>query len=178
MEPIRIGDKLINRRKIHQQIDAMLELRMQGFAQQEVARAYATDRAFVSRLESLGEIRKGGKVALIAFPINNTDEILKLAVQEGIEFTIVLNEKERWDFVSEKSGVQLLNEVMSIVSRLRENDIVIVAASNMRIHLAEALLDKQVIGLQLGESPIEEDKYLKPQLIKDIMQQIKRVTET
>ncbi|MEG0970681.1 MAG: hypothetical protein RSE47_06190, partial [Acidaminococcaceae bacterium] len=108
----------------------------------------------------------------------NTDEIINLAVQEGIEFTIVLNEKERWDFVSEKSGVQLLNEVMSIVSRLRENDIVIVAASNMRIHLAEALLDKQVIGLQLGESPIEEDKYLKPQLIKDIMQQIKRVTET
>ena len=175
MEPIRIGDKLINRNKIHKQIDAMLDLRMQGFAQQEVAKAYATDRAFVSRVESLGEIRKGGRVALVAFPISNKEEILTLAAQEGIEFSVVFNDKERWAFLRDKNGVQLFNEVMSIIAKLRESDVVIVAASNMRINLAEAIIDKHVIGITMGESPIEEDKYLEPQLIKDIMQKIKKV---
>ena len=45
----------------------------------------------------------------------------------------------------------------------------------MRINLAEAIIDKHVIGITMGESPIEEDKYLEPQLIKDIMQKIKKV---
>ncbi|MGL5206859.1 MAG: transcriptional regulator [Acidaminococcaceae bacterium] len=175
MEPIRIGDKLINKNRIHQQIDAMLDLRMQGFSQQEVAKAYATDRAFVSRVESLGEIRKGGRIALVAFPISNKDEILSLAAQEGIEFSVVFNDKERWAFLRDKNGVQLFNEVMTIVAKLRESDIVIVAASNMRINLAEAIIDKHVIGITMGESPIEEDKFLEPQLIKDIMQKIKKV---
>ena len=175
MEPIRIGDKLINRNKIHKQIDAMLDLRMQGFSQQEVAKAYATDRAFVSRVESLGEIRNGGRVALVAFPISNKEEILTLAAQEGIEFSVVFNDKERWAFLRDKNGVQLFNEVMSIIAKLRESDVVIVAASNMRINLAEAIIDKHVIGITMGESPIEEDKYLEPQLIKDIMQKIKKV---
>ena len=175
MEPIRIGDKLINRNKIHKQIDAMLDLRMQGFSQQEVAKAYATDRAFVSRVESLGEIRKGGRAALVAFPISNKEEILTLAAQEGIEFSVVFNDKERWAFLRDKNGVQLFNEVMSIIAKLRESDVVIVAASNMRINLAEAIIDKHVIGITMGESPIEEDKYLEPQLIKDIMQKIKKV---
>lgn len=175
MEPIRIGDKLINRNKIHKQIDAMLDLRMQGFSQQEVAKAYATDRAFVSRVESLGEIRKGGRVALVAFPISNKEEILTLAAQEGIEFSVVFNDKERWAFLRDKNGVQLFNEVMSIIAKLRESDVVIVAASNMRINLAEAIIDKHVIGITIGESPIEEDKHLEPQLIKDIMQKIKKV---
>ena len=175
MEPIRIGDKLINRNKIHKQIDAMLDLRMQGFSQQEVAKAYATDRAFVSRVESLGEIRKGGRVALVAFPISNKEEILTLAAQEGIEFSVVFNDKERWAFLRDKNGVQLFNEVMTIIAKLRESDIVIVAASNLRINLAEAIIDKHVIGITIGESPIEDDKYLEPQLIKDIMQKIKKV---
>lgn len=175
MELIRIGDKLINKSKLHKQIDAMLELRMQGISQQEVARAYATDRPFISRLESLGEIRKGGRIALVAFPIYNTQEIREFAAQQGIEFSVILSDKERWAFVSNKSGAQLLNEVMSIVARLREHDIVIVVASNMRIHLAEALLDKQVIGLNMGESPIEGDKYLDPQAILNIMEKIQQV---
>ena len=86
MKLIRIGEKLINRNKIEQKIDSMLDMRVQGFSQTEVAKVYATDRAFVSRLESLGEIRKGGKVAIVAFPISNAEEILQLANKEGIDF--------------------------------------------------------------------------------------------
>lgn len=175
MDPVRIGDKLINRNKIHRQIDAILELRMQGFSQLEVAKACAVDRALISRVESLGEIRKGGRVALVAFPISNKEEILQLARQEGIEFTVVFSEKERWDFLEDKNGVELFNAVTGIIAKLRESDVIIVAASNMRINLAEALLDKHVIGVTLGDSPIEEDKYLETSIIKNIMEKIKRV---
>ncbi len=72
-----------------------------------------------------------------------------------------------------RTGAQLLNDVMAIVAKLRENDVVIVAASDMRIRSAEALLDKQVVGISIGETTIEEDKYLDPQLIADVMQSIK-----
>lgn len=173
MKLIRIGEKLINRNKIEQKIDSMLDMRVQGFSQTEVAKAYATDRAFVSRLESLGEIRKGGKVAIVAFPISNAKEILQLVNKEGIDFSVLFSETERWEFVKSRTGAQLLNDVMAIVAKLRENDVVIVAASDMRIRSAEALLDKQVVGIPIGESPIEEDKYLDPQLIADVMQSIK-----
>ncbi len=173
MKLIRIGEKLINRNKIEQKIDSMLDMRVQGFSQTEVAKVYATDRAFISRLESLGEIRKGGKVAIVAFPISNAEEILQLANKEGIDFSVLFSETERWEFVRSRTGAQLLNDVMAIVAKLRENDVVIVAASDMRIRSAEALLDKQVVGISIGESPIEEDKYLDPQLIADVMQSIK-----
>lgn len=169
MEPIRIGDKLINKSKLFSQIETMLNLRIQGFSQQDVAKEFGTDRAFVSRLESLGEIRKGGKVALVAFPISNKNEIATLAAKEGIEYCLLFTEKERWDFVKSRSGPELLNDVMGFVTKLKGNDVVIVAASDMRIHSAQALLDKQVMGISLGESPIEEDKYLEPQLITKIM---------
>ncbi len=173
MKLIRIGEKLINRKKIGQQIDAMLDMRVQGFSQAEVAKVYTTDRAFISRLESLGEIRKGGKVALVAFPISNSEEILSLANKNGIDFSVIFSEKERWAFVKSRTGTQLLNDVMAIVAKLRENDVVIVAASDMRIRSAEALLDKHVVGIPIGESPIEEDKYLDPQLIAAVMSNIK-----
>lgn len=173
MKLIRIGDKLINRNKIVQQIISMLDMRVQGFSQTEVAKAYATDRAFVSRLESLGEIRKGGKVAIVAFPISNAEEIIALANKEGIDFSVIFSEQERWAFVRARTGVQLLNDVMAIVAKLRENDVVIVAASDMRIRSAEALLDKHVVGISIGESPIEEDKYLDPKIIADVMHSIK-----
>ena len=173
MVPIRIGDKLINKNKIYKQIDEMLDLRAQGFSQSEVAKTFPIDRTFVSKVETLGEIRKGGRIALVAFPISNEEEIKTLCLKEGIEFSVIFTEKARWEFVENKTGPELLNEVMSLVAKLRNNDIVIVAASDMRINLAKALLDKQVIGIPLGESPIAEDKYLDPKIVLDIMKTLK-----
>ncbi|HIU63810.1 MAG TPA: transcriptional regulator [Candidatus Avacidaminococcus intestinavium] len=176
MDPIRIGEKIINRSRIHYLVDEIVDLRMQGFSQQEVAKIHAIDRTFISRLESLGEIRKGGRVALVAFPVSNRKEIVALAEQVGIEYVVIFSEEERWAFLRDKNGVELFNAVMKIVGRLRESDVVIVAASNMRINLAKTLLDKQVVGLVLGESPIEEDKYLEPQLVQEIMESLKKVS--
>jgi len=166
---LRIGEKIINRQKIHQIIDEMLDMRSQGLSQQEVASRIGIDRTVVSKLETVGEVRKGGRIALVGFPIINCDELRLMAKQEGIEYSLLMSEQERWDFVQKKTGVDFFNAIMEIVAALRNYDIVIIIGSNMRIKLMVALLDKEVIGVQIGESPIAEDKYVDPESIRAII---------
>lgn len=170
---LRIGDKIVNRQKIHHTIDRILELRRDGLSQQDVAGQVGVDRTFVSRLETIGEVRKGGRVALIGFPVKNCEEIYEVARQEGIDFCLMLSEQERWDFVQTKSGIELFNTIMDIVANVRKHDIVIIIGSNMRIKLMETLLDKSVIGVQIGESPIAEDKYVNPEDIRALIRQLR-----
>lgn len=170
---LRIGEKIVNRQKIQQTVDAILELRTQGFSQQEVANRLNVDRTFVSRLETVGEVRKGGQVALVGFPVQNCAEITRVAAQEGIDFTLLLSEEQRWGFVQSKSGVELFNEIMQIIAQLRKYDVVIMIGSNMRIKLMEALLDKEVIGVEIGASPIADDRYVDPEQIRSIIRQLR-----
>lgn len=170
---IRIGDKIINKQKIFDTIERMLDLRHNGLSQQETANQIGIDRTVVSRLETLGEIRKGGQIALVGFPIRNREELAAAAQEEGVDFILLLTEDERNRFVQEKSGAELFNEIMQIIARLRTYDIVIFIGSNMRIKLVEALLDKEVIGIQIGESPIAEDKYFSPVELLTIIRHIK-----
>jgi len=169
---LRIGEKIINRQKIHQIIDEMLDLRSQGLSQQEVANRVCVDRTVISKLETAGEIRKGGRVALVGFPIKNCEELRLMARQEGIDYSLLMSEQERWDFVQKKTGVDFFNNIMEIIATLRHYDTVIILGSNMRIKLMETLLDKEVIGVQIGASPIAEDKYVDPENIRTIIRQL------
>jgi len=173
MDLIRIGEKIISRRKVARLIDQIFEMRSTGAAQQEVANRIGVDRTFVSRLENLGEVRKGHRIAIVGFPIKNKQEILSLLNKEGIEFTLIMTELERWDFVKNINGVDLLNKIMSLLAEARSYDIVVVIGSNKRIKVLEAILDKEVIGLEIGESPIEEDKYVNPDKVMDIIDLIR-----
>jgi predicted XRE-type DNA-binding protein len=107
---IRIGDKIISYDKIFKIIDRILSMRAEGFAQQEVADKLDIDRSFVSRLENLGEIRKGERIALVGFPVANKDELTQVALNLGVDFIYLLNNTERWDFVREKSGAALQDQ--------------------------------------------------------------------
>lgn len=170
---LRIGEKIINQQKIYEKIDAMLQMRSRGFSQQEVANQVGIDRTVISKLETLGEVRKGRSIALVGFPVQNGDELRQVVGQEGIDYCLLMSEQERWDFVQSKTGVELFNNIMEIISTLRKYDIVIMLGSNMRIKLIEALLDKEVIGMQIGESPIEEDKYVNPDELRNIIHQLR-----
>lgn len=170
---IRVGDKIINKQKVFDTIERMFTMRQQGVSQQETANQLGIDRTVVSRLETLGEIRKGGQIALVGFPIRNREELAAAAQEEGVEFIFLLTENERWKFVQQKSGAELFNEIMQIIARLRTYDIVIFIGSNMRIKLVETLLDKEVIGIQIGESPIAEDKYFSPTDLRSIIRHIR-----
>ncbi|ACB83712.1 helix-turn-helix domain-containing protein [Natranaerobius thermophilus] len=160
IEYIRVGEKLININKIEDKVRKLLNLRAQGYSQKEVSNKLEIDRTFVSRVESMGEVRKGGGIAVIGFPIKNKDELLKICDNYGVEYCFLMTDQERWTWLKNKSGEMLINRIMELVYEVRVYDIVVVLGSNYRINLIKALLNKEVIGLKIGESPIEKDVYV------------------
>ena len=95
----RIQHKIISRQKIDVKISRILDMRSRGFSQQEVADRLEVDRTFVSRLEGIGEIRKGETIAVVGFPIGNKEEIQSILEKEGVDFALLFTEKERIAFV-------------------------------------------------------------------------------
>ncbi|MGE5578355.1 MAG: transcriptional regulator [Syntrophothermus sp.] len=173
MDFVRIGEKLINRNKLLHKIDQILELRVKGLSQQETAEEVGVDRTFVSRLETLGEVRKGAKIALIGFPIKNKGEIQTVAEREGVDFIYLLTNSERWDYVKKEGGLQVLNHVISVIMRLREHDVVVFLGSNMRLKEIEEILGNEVVGIEIGESPIAEDKFVDPEELAELIRSLK-----
>lgn len=172
MDIIRIGTKVIDRKRIYKLIDRALQLRSAGLSQQEVADTLGTERSFISRLEGWGEIRRGEQIALIGFPILNKEEIEEVARAEGVDFVFLLSEVERWRFIEEKSGLELFNEIMDLIAKARTYTNVIFLGSDMRIPLMEALLDTRIVGIELGTSPLSEDIYVDPEKIRRIIKNL------
>lgn len=173
MELIRLGEKIISRRKIDQIIGEILNLRAKGLSQTEVASRLGVDRTLVCRLENLGEIRKGRSLAVVGFPILNKKEIQEVLEREGVDFIFLMSEEERWEFIKQKSGVDLFDSIMEMIARAHSFDQVVVIGSNQRIKIFEAVLDKEVVGFEIGESPIQEDKYVETAEIIELVRAIK-----
>ncbi len=173
MELIRLGEKIISRRKLDSIISEIFSLRAKGLPQTEVASRLGVDRTLVCRLESLGEIRKGRRLAVVGFPVLNKDELQKALEREGVDFIFLLSENERWEFIRQKSGIDLFNSIMEMIAKAHSYDHVIVIGSNKRIKIFEAALDKEVVGFEIGESPIREDKYVETGKIIELIRAIK-----
>jgi len=173
VEIIRIGDKLISPRKINETIERILALRQKGLSQQEVADKLQIDRTFISRLESIGEVRKGKTVAIVGFPIENKDEIYQVAAEEGVDFILLLSEQERWAFAQERSGIELLEIVMDLAAQVRQMDTIILIGSDKRIRVMQAFLGREVIPIEIGPSPITQDVRLDPEELRAILRLIK-----
>ncbi len=165
----RIGDKLVSMEKVSRVLNQIFSLRSQGFSQQEVADRVGVDRSFVSRLESLGAVRRGARIAVVGFPVKNKDEIVSLLEELGVDFHLIMTNEERWRFVEEKSGLELFNEVMDLIARVRAYDVVILIGSRQRINWGAALLDKEVLGINLGETPLTEDQYVDPERLQELI---------
>ncbi|MGI9861070.1 transcriptional regulator [Moorella naiadis] len=172
MDLIRIGDKLISRRKIDATLERIFALRRQGFSQQEAARQVGVDRTFVSRLETLGEVRRGKRIAVVGFPLANKGEVEAMLRQEGVEYTLLLTDTERWDFVRQKNGLELFNTIMEVVTRIRDYDVVIIIGSDYRIKVSEALLGRDVIGYVIGTSPIQGDRTVDVEELRQLVHQL------
>src|SRR5690625_886643 len=122
MDLFRIGTKLVSHTRIQRRISELLELRASGKSQQETADALSIDRTFVSRVEALGEVRKGGRIALVGFPIKNARTLERIAKKAGVDFALVYTEEERRELTSTVSGADLINEVMGLSGKLRSFD--------------------------------------------------------
>lgn len=173
MNFIRIQDKIISWQKIEKVLQRALQMRERGFSQQEVGDRLSLDRTFISRLESVGEIRKGQSIACVGFPILNKDEIQEILENEGVDYILLMTEKERLDFVNLCSGKELLNELMNLTAQFRKYEVVICIGSDERIKLIEGILNSEVISIEIGTSPITEDKWVDPQEIRKILRYIK-----
>jgi len=165
----RIGEKLVSMEKVSRILNQILSLRSQGLSQQEVADRVGVDRSFVSRLESLGAVRRGARLAVVGFPVKNKKEIVSLLEKLGVDFSLIMTNEERWRFVEEKSGIELFNEVMQLTARIRTYDVVILIGSRQRINWGAAFLDKEVVGIDLGETPLTEDKYVDPEELRELI---------
>jgi transcriptional regulator with XRE-family HTH domain len=173
LDLIRLGEKIISRRKIDRAVGEILSLRAKGMSQTEVATRLGVDRTLISRLESLGEIRKGRSLAVVGFPILNMEEVREALEEEGVEHIFLMSEKERWDYLKDKSGLTLFDSTMEMIAMLHSFDQIIMIGSNKRIKIVEAVLDKEVVGFEIGESPIQEDKYVDIEKIIELVQAIK-----
>ena len=172
MELIRIGEKIISIPKINNKINEILQYRMIGLSQQEVSEKLGVERTFISRLEGLGEIRKGRSIAAIGFPIKNRTEVEKVLKTCGVEYSFLMSEDERTRFVNDCSGAQLTNRIIELINKLRGFDIVIVMASDYRNRIARDLLDK-VIEIDIGKSPIKEDVNVNLDILTEILKTLK-----
>lgn len=175
MEFIRIGEKVVSRERISKLIGEILHQRSRGATQQEVALNLGVERSFVSRLEGLGEVRRGERVALVGFPIENKEMVEEIARGCGVDFTFLLSEEERLNFVGRENGAELFNEVLEILAKLRDYDLVVLLVSDKRISVIEKILDGRVLGIPIGRSPIREDKYVDPDELRSILSTV--VTE-
>ncbi|HHV16431.1 MAG TPA: transcriptional regulator [Gelria sp.] len=173
MDFFRIQHKIISWEKIEKTLKKTLNMRTRGFSQQEIADRLNIDRTFISRLESIGELRKGQTIACVGFPILNKEEIREILQNEGIDFILLMTEEERLDFINRRSGKELLNEIMDLTAQVRSHEVVICIGSDERIKLMEGVLDGQVISIEIGTSPITEDKWVDPTELKKILRSIK-----
>jgi len=173
MEIFRIQDKIISWPKVEKSLKKALLLRSRGFSQQEVADGLGMERTFISRLEGIGELRKGQTIACIGFPILNKEEINHLMESEGVDFIFLMTEQERQDFINNRNGKELLNELMGLIAQSRTYETVILIGSDERLKLMEKIIDGQVISIEIGSSPITEDKWVDPAEIKKILRSLK-----
>lgn len=169
---VRIGEKMISQDKAIRLLERVLELRAQGLSQQEVARRLSLDRSFISRLESVGEIRKGKMVAVVGFPIKNKDELVEICRDLGLDFFLIMTNRERWEFVNNKQALDFFNQMLEIVARLKRFDTLVMLTSERWYRLAEALLDKQIVFINLGSTPVQEDRWVDPEQFRVSLEQV------
>lgn len=173
MDFYRIQDKIVSWEKIERTLHKALLMRSRGFSQQETASRLDIDRTFISRLETIGELRKGQTIACIGFPVLNKNEIKEILETEGVDYVLLMTEQERQDFINLRNGKEVLNEIMNLTAQIRTFDIVILMGSDERLKLIEGILDGQVVSIELGPSPITEDKWVDPAEVKKILRSIR-----
>jgi len=173
MNFIRIGDKVISRKKIDKEIDEIIKLRALGLSQSDVGEKMNIERTFISRLEGLGEIRKGQSIAAVGFPIKNKQEVEKVLREYGVEYSFLMSEEERNNFVNQSNGQQLINYLMELINKFRGFDTVIVMASDYRNKIIKDMLDNQIIEIDIGKSPLKEDVVVNLDLLTEILKILK-----
>jgi len=152
----RIGEKVVSQEKLFDALTDILSDREAGATQEQTARSHGVQRSFVSFLESLGEVRRGARIAMVGFPVANADEVKRLAEEHAVDFVLVFNQAERESIESSSAG-DVFNRLLETLAILRDHDVIILMASDWRIELIERILGREIVGIPLGRTPLRED---------------------
>jgi hypothetical protein len=164
----RIGDKVVGREKLVDQIEAVLADREGGATQAEAATAHGVDRSFVSWLETLGEVRRGKRVAVIAFPVANVTDVRRVCDEHGVELSMVVSQAEREGFEAGRADA-VFNLVLDVLADLKDFDTVVLLASTKRTGTIEKILGREVIARTLGPSPLRHDVVVDLDELNDLL---------
>jgi hypothetical protein len=156
MRFFRIGEKVVSREKLIEQITGILRDRETGSTQEEAAAKHGVQRSFVSWLETLGEVRRGARVAVIGFPVGNIPEVKAVCDEHAVEFTLLMSQEER-EGLGHGSGGVIFNRVLDTLAVLKDFDVIVLLASDWRIDTIEKILGREVVAVALGPSPITAD---------------------
>lgn len=156
MRFFRIGEKVVSQEKLFDALTDILSDREAGATQEEAARTHGIQRSFVSFLESLGEVRRGARIALVGFPVANAGEVKSLAEEHGVDLVLVFSQEER-ESIEGASGAEVFNRLLETLATMRDYDVIILMASDWRIELIERILGREVVGMPLGATPLRED---------------------
>lgn len=156
MRLFRIGEKVVSQEKLFDALTDILSDREAGATQEQTARSHGVQRSFVSFLESLGEVRRGARIAMVGFPVANADEVKRLAEEHAVDFVLVFNQAERESIESSSAG-DVFNRLLETLAILRDHDVIILMASDWRIELIERILGREIVGIPLGRTPLRED---------------------
>jgi hypothetical protein len=159
MRFFRVGNKVISREKLYEMITEILSERERGATQEQTARTHGVQRSFVSFLESLGEVRRGPRVAVVGFPVKNVEEVEEVAEKYAVEFTLLLSQTERESFAEGSAG-ELLNLALETMAELVDYDVIVLMGSDYRVELFEKILGRPVVPITLGASPITKDQVI------------------
>lgn len=159
MRMYRIGDKVVSRDKLFAALDDILEHRESGATQEEAARHAGVQRAFVSFIETLGEVRRGPRVALVAFPVANCDEVRELGRRYALDFVLAISQSER-ESIESGDATTVFNTLLETLAALRDFDTLVLIASDQRIATIERILGAEVVAMELGTSPLREDQHV------------------
>jgi hypothetical protein len=99
--------------------------------------------------------------------------IERLAKKAGVDFVWLMNDVERWAYVEERSGIELLNDVVREISDFHQYDQVIFLGSDFRVRLIEAILGEKVISVVIGKSPIKEDVNIDPEEMAALIEAVR-----
>jgi transcriptional regulator with XRE-family HTH domain len=174
MDQVRIGEKLVSLTRIRLVVEQAMALRAEGLSQMEVSARLGVDRTLISRLERVGEIRVGHRVALIGFPVANKAAVEELAARLGVDFVWLMTDRERRAFAESLSGAALIDNILGMAARVREFDAVVLLASDRRIRLMESLLDRShVVPIILGETPLDRDVVVDVGALEEVLMRLR-----
>jgi hypothetical protein len=176
MELYRIGDRVVSRDKLDSALDTILRERSRGATQAEAARTAGVARSFVSNLETLGEVRRGARIALIAFPVSNGDAVRELAGRYALDLVLIFSQDERVR-LEDSSARDIFNRLLDTLAELNDFDAVLVLASDWRLETFRRVLDTELIGIKLGTSPLNHDTAADLEALESILQALTERSE-